>query len=215
VLVNTVVSGNMASGSGGGIFNYTNSSPVLVNVRISGNDAANNGGGMYNDDSSPVLVNTVVSSNMVGDFYQGGGMYNDNASSPDVQNSIIWANGSYNIYNNSSTPTYTYSLVEGLNPSGAEDGGNNIDGINPSNTPKFVSVAPAVSGNPTTEGDYRLLSNSPAIERGSNDLYPNDANDATWLSTEAKAAINAALAKDLGGSPRIKGDNIDMGAYEY
>jgi hypothetical protein len=33
---------------------------------------------------------------------------------------------------------------------------------------------------------------------------------------KAKAAINAALSKDLGGNPRRNGVSaIDMGAYEY
>jgi hypothetical protein len=145
-------------------------------------------------------------------------MYNYDSSSPQIRNSLIWGNGSNNVYNNSSpTPSYTYSLVEGLAPSGSEDGGNNMNGTNTLNDPMFVDPVDPASA-PTPTGDYHLQSNSPVINKGSNSLYPANASDieallGTSLSATAKAAINAALQKDAGGDNRFN-STIDMGAYE-
>lgn len=55
------------------------------------------------------------------------------------------------------------------------------------------------SSNPTLSTDYYLTSASPAIEAGDNSLYTGN--------------INAD--KDLANNPRLVGDKIDIGAYEY
>jgi hypothetical protein len=223
-LVNVTIAGNTANGNGGGMYNE-GSSLALVNVTISGN-TANEGGGMFNIvDSSPVLTNVTVAGNYAA---TGGGIFTSQAGSlPKIRNSVIWGNTAGtdpNISNGGSAgPEFTYSIVQGSGGSGSwipatgTNGGNNKDA-----DPSFISPNPAGSGSPKTGGDYRLGSSdpNPAVDAGSDSWYPDNANDtsafpiALGLSTEEKAAINAALLKDLGGNIRTQGGTIDMGAYE-
>jgi hypothetical protein len=225
VLVNVKISGN----SGGGIYN-SSSSPVLVNAVISGNYASAFGGGMCNyNGSSPVLVNTVISGNKA-DGGTGGGMYNNVNASPVVRNSIIWGNTAptgAGIDNGSgSMPLISYSIVEDSGgsdniggswvPATGTDGGDNLD-----TDPLFVDWKDPATYTPipNSDGDYSLKTSppSPAIGVGDNSLYPTSADDTSvfpsGLSAEAKAAINAALSKDLAGNNRFN-STIDMGAYE-
>jgi hypothetical protein len=129
-------------------------------------------------------------------------MYNS-SSSPKIRNSVIWGNTAATgngIYTDSGTPEVNYSIVQ--------DGG--YPASNPvSNTnynlnadPLFVSPQNA-SAAPTTEGEYRLQSGSPAVNAGNNTYY--DSNQTPDLS---------AITTDLGGTARVKGGTIDMGAYE-
>jgi hypothetical protein len=94
---------------------------------------------------------------------------------------------------------YTYSLVEGLNPSGT----GNMNGTNSANNPNFVNPE-AYASAPTTEGDYHLQGGSPVINKGSNSFYA--AGQTPNLS---------AITTDRDGNPRFKGGTVDMGAYEY
>jgi hypothetical protein len=192
------MSGNYA-GAAGGMFNYS-SSPVLTNVTISGNYAGAAGG-------------------------YGGGMVNTNSSLPTIHNSIVWGNTAAltnpAVYNYSSTPVFSYSIVEGSGGSGSgswanfgTDNGGNLDA-----DPKFESLVPVSSTTPTPAGDYRLKAGSPAINTGSDSLYPANAGVTPpfpgGLSDAAKAAINAALPYDRRGSPHARKNGvIDMGAYE-
>jgi hypothetical protein len=213
VLVNTVISGNSAKSNGGGMYNESSSSPVLVNTVISGNSVADyDGGGMYNENSSsPVLVNTTISGNsaMSGN---GGGIFNDAGSLSTVRNSIIWGNTAATSPGIAGLANRESSIVT----DGSTGTGGNISA--PSTNTLFETwIDPASSSMPNTLGDYRLQTGSPAINMGDNYCYPADADDTfvfpTGLSAEAKAAINAALPKDLGGNGRFNG-TIDMGAYE-
>ncbi|MDR1288209.1 MAG: hypothetical protein LBK08_11425, partial [Treponema sp.] len=113
-----------------------------------------------------------------------------------IRNSIIWGNGTSHVYNDDSTPSYAYSLVEGLNPSGT---GNLTSGTNP----LFVN-AEAYTSAPSTEGDYRLQAGSPVIEAGSNSFY-----------TAGQTPNLSAVTTDRDGNPRFKGAAVDMGAYEW
>jgi hypothetical protein len=195
------ISGNSAAGNGGGIYNEFASSPTFINALISGNSAAGNGGGIYNTfESSPEFTNVTISGNKADE--NGGGMYNY-ASSPQINNSIIWGNDG-NVYNHFSTSTlYRNSLVEGSGgssswiPSFGIDGGNNIDA-----DPLFTDPIPA-SDAPTTEGDYSLDEESPAISAGDNDLY-----------LTARGIDDFTGETDLAGNPRLVGGTINMGAYE-
>jgi predicted outer membrane repeat protein len=226
VLTNVTISGN----SNRGIYNNANSSPVLTNVAIFGNTTGEAfGGGMFNkDNSKPVLTNVTISGNSAtgntGSMTGGGGIYNYNDSFPQIRNSIIWGNtaevGSANIGNGAGgNPAITYSIVGGggYPTDGSVDGDGNKDV-----DPLFVDLKdPATySPMPNSDGDYSLISGSPAIDAGDNDLYPDaDAIQgllppSVTLSDTAKTAINAALPYDLGGTDREKGGAIDMGAYE-
>jgi hypothetical protein len=72
---------------------------------------------------------------------------------------------------------------------------------------------------PNSEGAYTLndTAGSLAIDAGDDSRYPGSTDVGVFpsgLSETAKAAINAALEKDLAGDPR-RVNVIDMGAYEY
>ena len=102
---------------GGGMYNYSNASPIILNCIFSQNSSPNmNGGGMYNNNSSPTVTNCLFSKNSAkycGGMYNygsgskpsltnctfsknsatnglGGGMYNYYSSSPTVTNCILW-----------------------------------------------------------------------------------------------------------------------------
>ncbi len=126
---------NVASGSGGGLFSNTSSSPQLVGCRFFGN-AAFTGGGMYSDAGPAVsIINcTYFGNTAVGD---GGAMYMQN-SNPMVVNTSFHGNsaqlgdggGMANF--SSATPTITNcTFVD--NSTGADGGGlsttNNSDAI--------------------------------------------------------------------------------------
>jgi predicted outer membrane repeat protein len=82
-MTNCVFSGNLATGSGGGIHNQSGGSVITMNCTIAGNTANNNGGGAYS--------NTATST---------------------FQNCIVWGNNS-GIDAFSSTMSVTYSIVQG------------------------------------------------------------------------------------------------------
>lgn len=205
---NCTFSGNAASGSGGAIYNLT-SAPTIANCAFSGNTAIN-GGAVVNSSSSSTLINCIFSGNTAsgsggamntfgsaptirnctisGNTAPNGGAMANVNSTPTISNTIVYGNSS-GIYNSSSTPVITYSLVQGITAST----GNNING---STDPLFVNPQPA-SAAPTIAGNYRLQPCSPAINVGSN------------------SAILSGITTDLSGNPRIFGTTVDMGAYEY
>jgi predicted outer membrane repeat protein len=218
-LLNVTFSGNSAGIWGGAMFNggeeSGTSNPSLTNVTFTGNSARVFGGAMFNygiqGTNIPSLTNVTFSGNSAGDA--GGAMYNDGTdgqSNPVVRNSILWNNKdssgtgtiSSTIYNNNATIILAYSLVQGAggssnwtsDPSFVNIGGNiDID-------PMFVTpIDPSTA--PTTTGNLRLQTGSPAI----------DAGDNTFV---------AGVTVDLDGQPRIIDGNldgtptVDMGAYE-
>ncbi len=193
-LTNVLFSGNSAISSwggetsGGGMYNFFNSSPTLTNVAFSGNQA-DYGGGMWNESgSNPTLTNITFSSNLAS---IGGGMYNAE-SSPTLSNSILWANTPEQVFNNSgSHPSFTYNDVQGGCPAGSTC----IDLMNAD--PLFVDAA---------GGDLRLSPGSPAIDAG-NTAYITATLDLAGgpRFVDIPAAPNTGL-----GTPPL----VDMGAYE-
>ena len=143
-VTNCIFSGNSAD-YGGAMFNALNSSPTVTNCTFIGNTANNDGGGMYNEHrSSPAIINCTFSNNSA---VSGGGMYNIYASNPTVTNCILWENTGGSIMNASSTPTVTFSDVEG-----GHIGEGNLDA-----DPFFV----------TFHGfDFLLRRDSPCIDTG-------------------------------------------------
>ncbi len=101
-------------------------------------------------------------------------------NSVSISNCIIWDNhpGSLNL-----TPLPTYSCIEG----GSDGVGNIFD------NPLFVSPGFWLDG-AWVEGDYHLLSFSPAVNAG----------DPAFNEDET----------DIDGLPRIVHGRVDMGAYE-
>ncbi len=206
-MTNITFEGNWADYDGGGLYNIF-SSPVMTNTLFSGNKADHYGGGLFDQNSKSTLINATFSGNFANEY--GGGIFNYESRSR-VYNGIFWNNRdisstgiiSANIFNDNSIITLTNSLVEdsggsgswALDPTCYVDGGDNID-----EDPMFVmDVDPSTA--PTTTGNLRLGSGSPAIDAGDN-------------------TFAAGVLTDLDGEPRIVDGNldgtptIDMGAYE-
>ena len=218
VLTNVTLSGNYAV-SGGAMYNIGldsgTSSPILTNVTLSGNSANVNGGAMYSHgyggNCSPILTNVTLSGNLSG--YNGGAMFNLESnlgtSIPIVRNSILWNNQDSSgagtitatIYNNSANIILMHSLAQGTGGSSSWIGGSYVDGGgNIDEDPMFVTpIDPSTA--PTTAGNLRLQTGSPAIDEGDN-------------------IFAAGVLTDLDGEPRIIDGNldgtptVDMGAYE-
>lgn len=199
-LTNVSFTGNTANQYGGAMYNGSRSKAVLTNVSFTGNQAAQYGGGIHNFYSSATLTNVTIAGNNASEY--GGGIYSTDGSETSIQNSIIWGNSSsiYTVPSDShisaSTVTISSSLIDGCNPGGVwngncgQDQGNNLEDVDP----LFVNT-PNHNNAPTTIGNVRLQSNSPAIDQGNN------------LDNDSQI--------DLDEVPRINGNKIDLGAYEY
>jgi len=212
--------GNSA-GFGGGMYNIASSNSSLVNVVFSGNSALGTGGGagggMLNNGSSPTLTNVTFSGNVAaGSIQQAGGMLNGAGSNPTLVNVILWGNiatSAKEVLNlGGSTPTISFSLIEGSGGSGVgwstalgTDGGGNIDA-----DPRFVDPDGADNTPGTVDDNLRLLRGSPAIDAGN-----KQAAGLVGVTTDLDGKCRFADAPetiDTGqGTPPI----VDIGAYEF
>lgn len=191
---NCTFSGNTAP-LGGGMFNFI--TPVTVTNCVFSGNTANKGGGMYNNTiGGTTVTGCVFSENSAVD--DGGGMFNQSGR-PTVTDSILWDNSPETILDSDSfsTPIVRFSDIQGGIPSGATDGGGNIDA-----EPMFVRNPDAgLDGVGGTEdddyGDLRLLAGSPSINTGDPAFIPN------------------AIPTDLDGHARVLCMRVDMGAYEF
>lgn len=196
LLTHVSIDGNTTQ-HGGGIYNY-NSSPVLINVSISA-DTAYYGGGISNWNlSSPALVNVTISRNEA--RYSGGGIHNLYHSSVVLINSIVWGNnaGAYGGDELNSQDTSSVKIYYSLYANGANDIVTDASStLTASDTltadPHFVDAA---------HGNYSLTLCSPAVNNGSNRQYSDHGGH---LQNDI----------DLKNNPRLFGEKIDMGVYEF
>ncbi|MEP4807166.1 MAG: right-handed parallel beta-helix repeat-containing protein, partial [Luteolibacter sp.] len=156
-LINPVVSGNLATNGGGGLY-FNGGAPLIVNASISGNRASSSGGGLALDnDSAPVLRNALVWNNAIG----GANTTTDPSSSVHIYSQPI--GGSDAEFHNSLVENFDNAGLVGLDP----DSSNNLNGNASGNDPVFVSP-PDASFAPTIAGDFRLSTGSPVIDMGEN-----------------------------------------------
>jgi hypothetical protein len=182
-MTNNTISGNSASFDGGGIF-IAQGTNTMTNNTISGNSAGT-GGGIFTNSSTNTMTNNTISGNSAG---TGGGIFTFEGTNT-MTNSIIWGNNT-GIFNNNSTLTVSYSIVQGgFTPC------TMCPNTNGDISPMFIdSLPPSMA--PTTGGNYRLQSTSPAINAGNN------------------AGIPMGITTDITGGPRILQGTVDLGAYE-
>jgi hypothetical protein len=191
-LSNLVVKCNKAFGTAGGMY-FTLTNPIVVtNVLVCKNYAVQYAGGICNYNSKISYINVTVAGNKSDSYY--GGVW-DSQQTPaagyitDVKNCIIYGNTAPvdANYKKSYTTYWQNSLIEGTgswnNANGTNSGGNVVG------NPLFVDAA---------AGNYTLQANSPSINTGSLNHYPNAAADV-----------------DAAGKPRVANLLIDMGALEY
>ncbi|HWY30505.1 MAG TPA: immunoglobulin domain-containing protein, partial [Candidatus Acidoferrum sp.] len=165
-ITNCILTGNTARVGGGGA-----AWGMLVNCLVANNSALQGGGA-----SAGTVINcTVVGNSAPSDGGVGGGV-GGGLLGGSAENSIIIDNSATFGAGDFDGSSLTYCLSSS-NPGGA----GNITG-----DPIFINYA---------GGDYRLQSNSPCINTGSNGFV--------------------TTATDLDGNPRIVDGVVDMGAYQY
>ena len=168
-LVNNVSFGGVGSDPrGAGAWRST-----LMGCLLQGNESAHGPGGGASE--SFVLNSTVVGNTAS----QAGGVYDCTAS-----NVVAYYNHAVTASNHLLS-TFAYSC------STPDTGGTG----NITNEPAFVNPGSGYGTNHVA-GDYRLLSDSPCINAGTNEA---------WMADDS----------DLDGVPRIVGPTVDLGAYEY
>ncbi len=206
-LLNSIIEGNTASEPGGGIRQINRSRMSLVNTLLADNLSGGEGGGIHNSASSQmVLINNTISGNIATGF--GGGILNgsevdSDTSSVSLLNTILWNNVSENIGNefyhySESSSSVHFDHVLYRDRDGAGDivrGGSFTEIGSIVDDPLFTDVE---------AGNYRLQPESPAIDAGNPDT------ELRFFSTNENG-----LLLDLDGNPRVQGDAIDLGAYEY
>ncbi|MBN2477183.1 MAG: right-handed parallel beta-helix repeat-containing protein [Pirellulales bacterium] len=204
VITNCEFLANSALLDGGGLRGYEDSSPTLVNCLFAGNSAAIQRGGAISlyEDCDPEIIGCTFTDNSAGSL--GGALFARRDSDPVLHNCILWGNSAgtggpeialqYHVaggtVSTGTTATVGYCDVEG-----GEAGVYVEDGCTLGWGDGNIEGDPALAA--PDQGNYRLLPGSSCI----------DAGDQT--------AVPPTVATDLDGNPRIIGNTVDMGAYEY
>ncbi|MDO9085044.1 MAG: choice-of-anchor Q domain-containing protein [Anaerolineaceae bacterium] len=181
-ITNSRLQGNDAykdpGGSGGAIYAF-NSDLDLVNVLISGNHAGSLGGAIstYTGNDIDRVTITMINSTIAG----------NRADLVSTASGIKIDFGELIIKNTIVKDPIAYPF--GIGTFIKQDSITSGDVL--FRNPVDRSLAP------TSDGDYRLLPESPAINAGNNDHIP------------------AGFNEDLAGGLRIQEDVVDIGAYEY
>lgn len=186
-ITSSIITGNQAADNGGGI--HTDRNVTISNSLIAGNVAADRGGGLRNNSNRNVtLINTTVAGNRAN--IAGGGLWLANNIDITLSNTLVLGNDA----------GANDQLVVNLGRLTSNNSAADLADLTPAVDITRVFVAPQAPANaPTTAGDYRLLTGSPALDAG---------DDALALDTDGNA-----LTVDLAGNPRIQ-NIVDIGAYE-
>jgi predicted outer membrane repeat protein len=185
--------GNSAGQRGGALYvsgpSVISGLPALAvtfeNCIVSGNRAASfEGGGIHlTNVVTADIINCTFSGNSAGSY--GGGLNAGGSTATSVKNSIFWRNGAgLSGYEINGTVTVSYSDIRKF---GGYPGTNNIN-----IDPLFIDPVSYTLA-PTSDGDYHLMTGSPAIEVGTATGAPLD---------------------DIDNNVRPLGSGVDMGADE-
>ena len=174
-------------------------SPIITNCNISANTGGQAGAILCFSNTSPTIINCLISGNMSG---HTGGIRCFSDSSLTITNCTLTGNagesGGAILSLSSSFPIVTNCILWGDIPNEiASDSTpvvsfSDVEGgwpgnMNMDSDPSFMDPA---------GGDYHLRADSPCIDAGDNGAAP-------------------LQETDMEGNPRIIGDTVDMGAYEY
>ena len=186
----STISGNMAGARRGGGISIDFGTVTITNSTLSGNTAVTYGGGVYSV-GTLTLTNSTITGN-VAETGSGGGIRNVSATL-ELVNTIIAANTAATGPDCSGIPTSLgYNLI----------GDDTACGLSPA-TGDLVNIDPKLgplqdNGGPTLT--HALLPGSPAIDAGDDSVLGPPHN----LATDQRGP----------GFPRLKGADVDIGAYE-
>ena len=186
--------GNTAGSAGG-----AGTEVSVVNCEFSGNHADTFAGAIAVFVGGLTVANSTFSHNTTAGS-SGGAI----SAGSTIDNCIFWGNTDSTGATESAqitSGTVSNSLVQGLS---VFTGNGNI-----SQNPQFVDpLGPdGIAG--TLDDDLRLLSNSPGIDNGGNELVPADT-----LDVDGDGDVLETTPLDLDGTARIQNGTVDMGAYE-
>ena len=192
-LANNVINSNLAV-LGGGLYFKGGAEGSVINNLFFANNASTAGGAIRCRWASPTILNNTLVANEAGS--SGGGLDFYDRSDPDLYNNIIWDNSAPNGNQIAITSSYADPNFYNCDIQNGFDGfyfenEDDYQGIFENNIdqdPDFISNT-----------DFNLRENSPCIDSGTM-AFPD-----SILMPEV----------DLNNNPRIFGDNIDIGAYEW
>ncbi|GBR77687.1 putative adhesin, partial [Candidatus Termititenax dinenymphae] len=218
---NSIITENIATSNGGGIYTASSSGISYTNISITKNKAATYGGGIYTDNATSVthtMTNMLIAENEATSTY-GGGIYFGGSSSSTIYtltNVTVAKNkapgssstGGGGIYRNSNSVNLRNSIVWGnTGGSSATTLARNITGATVNHSYNLVeggtvSGATIISAsNPLLGADYHLTSSSTAaIDKGYKPYI---------------TGFTPPVTTDLAGNARIQNCELDLGAYEY
>jgi len=146
------LTGGKPSSYGGGIY-CNQSSPVIIDNIISGNSAHHAGGGIFcGNFSSPTIIHNAINGNTA---IGGGGIYCSN-SSPTITNNTIIDNYSCGIYCWSSSPTILNNTITKNSVGGGDGGGIYCYQSSP-------TITNTVVWNNSTQNDIYIDSGNPSV----------------------------------------------------
>ncbi len=225
LILNNSINSNFASGLGGGIYCASDGAVIrgnsIVDNAVSVGEVSGSGGGIYCDGASPTIEHNTISSNDAG---LGGGIYCGSLSWPKIVGNVISENNAHSgagIYSYGSSSDVVNNTVVDNTASVLGGGvcresvgtlrivncilwGNGDDLYGCAATYSDIEDGDVGTGNVSADpmfvdranGDYRLRSDSPCINR---------ANSAEPLPPSI----------DIRGVARPQGTSHDMGAHEY
>ncbi|MBR4105375.1 MAG: hypothetical protein IKK39_15130, partial [Thermoguttaceae bacterium] len=172
---------------------------TIVNSVICDNTATYGGGVYVNWDAVATITNAVIAGNKALD--SGGGLYvsfTQGTNAATLNNVIIAENSSPNADDSDVYVVGSKATLDARNTLSSYSAWNNAsaDGV-----VNYVYDAEQPLFNAAANGDYTLVENSQAIDKG-NDAYAVDAR-------------GNALTTDLAGAARFVGKAVDLGPYEF
>lgn len=232
VVIACTISANTSGASGGGVLLSAGSD--VVSSRVITNSAMAAGGGIFASSFNNHIINTLISANIAGT--RGGGVASDTQSKTanldriahctvvgnsassgggigylvdtNIANSILWGN-----IDDGTDPvaaqigiaeTVSYAIVEGASTSATVSG----------EPPMFLDALGPDGDARTGDEDFRLLSESPALDVGSPDAIPRDSFD-----LDVDGDVLEPIPFDLRGLPRVResvsGPAPDLGVFEF
>lgn len=207
VIEESVIEANHADSYGGNIYIEYGEDTEIIKCIIQDGTSDNGGGVYFKTSTNGQVINCLIQNNVV--QTSGGGVYG-NSSDVLIKNSTIVSNSAANSYGGAvrAYETASVNMYNSIVYGNISSNSYQISkSANSSMNVQYCAVENGFNGNGNDTidnagfvdydaGNYHLSPNSSAINSGLNSLIPS------------------GLLTDLEGSSRIKGDIVDMGAYE-